>query len=137
MPVYWCNDPGFPFSFRDGTDLTGFLPDDDDQGNEDTIWQVAVGVDLSSSSASQPGAVKAMDRYWAYRLEKVGPQQTKVSILCQCCLNGWMPRFLSNYFVCRVLIDSLRKMEATIAQLKADDPQGYEATCAKMGLNGL
>ena len=140
-PVYWSNDPGFPFSFRDGIDLTGFITsdqddDDGDESSKNTIWQVACGVDLPAFQ-SQPGAIKATDRYWAYRLEKVGPQQTKVSIICQCCLNGWIPRFLSNYYVCKVLIDSLSKMEKAIAQLKAEDPQRYKERCAKMGLNNL
>ena len=131
LPVYWCNDPGFPFSYRDGIDLTGFLPDQDPNSN--VIWQVAVGVNMDGFS-SQPGALQAKDRYWAYRLEPVADGGTKVSIICQCCLHGWIPKFLSNYFVCKVLTDTLGKLEKKIAQLKAEDTAGYEQKMKDIGL---
>ena len=133
-PVYWSNDPGFPFYVRDGTDLTGFMRDEEDPN---VIWQLGVGVAIDNYT-SQPGrALKATDRYWAYRLEPAaGGTGTKVSIICQCCLNGWIPKFLSNYFVCKVLIDSLRTMEKTVAQIKATDAAEYKGILQEMGLEG-
>lgn len=136
-PVYWCNDPGFPFYYRNGIDLTGFMPDTDDEVKDDdnekyvgnkgdasdssVIWQLGVGVTLDDW-VTPPGTVKATDRYWAYRLSPTPDGTgTQVSILCQCCLNGWIPKILSNYFVCQVLIDSLARMERQVHKWKIDE----------------
>ena len=134
--VYWSEAPGFPFYYRDGIDLTGYLKDDNDD-DDGTIWQLGVGVDIDNFE-SQPGSIQAVDRYWAYRLQPIeGGKKTKVSIICQSCLNGWIPKFLSNKYVCQVLVEYLPKMEADIQKLKKEDPEGYQTKLKELELDQL
>jgi len=111
-PVYWCNDPGFPFWYRDGLDISGYKRDVDG-----TIWQLAVSA-RGPHFDSMPGALAATDRYWAFRL-KEHDGTTDFCLLCQTELNGWIPKTLSNYFLCSVLIDSFAKMQESVRANKA------------------
>lgn len=97
--AYWCNDPGFPFYYRDGLDLSGYRKDDDG-----TYWQLSVSA-KGKDFVSMPGAIAGEDLYWAYRLVPNDDGTTKTTLICQTKLNGWIPKFLSNYFLCAVLID--------------------------------
>lgn len=111
--AYWCNNPGFPFSYRDGFDLSGYRKDDDG-----TMWQLAVSARGKDEFVSMPGALKAVDRYWAYKLTPIGNGKSKVTLICQTQLNGYIPPFLSNYFVCKVLIDYMSTTEEKISKNK-------------------
>jgi hypothetical protein len=110
---YWCNAPGFPFQYRDGLDLSGYKRDDDG-----VMWQLAVSVTGKGEIKSMPGALKAIDRYWAYRLEPNGDGTTKTTLICQTELNGWIPKSLSNYFLCSVLIDYMATVEKSVCENK-------------------
>ena len=121
--VYWANDPGWPIYVRDGIDSTGYAKDEEDENGKTTVWQVSTSLTGSAGDSyfqSQPRAVHAKDRYFAYKLEtqKDTPNTTKVTIICQTVLNGWLPNFLSNRFVCDVLIDYMTTLVKTIKTRK-------------------
>lgn len=122
--VYWCNAPGFPFMYRDGLDLSGYLPDDSDNGM--TLWQLSTAI-RPEEFQSHPYAVTAVNRYWAYKLEPllehhpngtVRKIRTQTTLICQTQLNGCIPKFLSNYMVCQVLIDYMATTEEAIRKNK-------------------
>lgn len=110
--AYWCNAPGFPFYYRDGVDLTGYKKDDDG-----ILWQFSVSA-KGENFISMPGALDATDRYWAYRLEPNGDGTTNVTLICQTLLNGYMPKFLTNYLVCSVLIDYMQTITEVVEERK-------------------
>lgn len=110
--AYWCNAPGFPFYYRDGVDLTGYKKDDDG-----IVWQFSVSA-KGDNFISMPGSIDATDRYWAYKLKPNGDGTTNVTLLCQTLLNGWMPKSLTNYMVCSVLIDYMKTISDVIKKRK-------------------
>mmetsp|Transcript_29515 Transcript_29515/g.43141 ORF Transcript_29515/g.43141 Transcript_29515/m.43141 type:complete len:282 (-) Transcript_29515:452-1297(-) len=110
--VYWANAPGFPFYYRDGVDLSGYKKDDDG-----TVWQLGVSA-KGNDFVSIPGGISATDRYWAYKLEPQGNGTTNVTLICQTILNGWIPKFLNNYFVCSVLSDYMVNLENEVKKNK-------------------
>jgi hypothetical protein len=66
-------------------------------------------------------AIRAVDRYWAYRLEPLeGGSRCKITLLCQTNLFGWMPQFLVNLKIGEVLSDYVRTAESR-GQLLASD----------------
>lgn len=109
--VYWANAPGFPFAVRDNVDVSGFHKDDDG-----TVWQFATSV--PGDVASQPGAIKGTDRYWAYKLVPRGDGTTDVTLVCQTLLHGNLPKFLANRMVSRVLIDYMTTIVSEVARKK-------------------
>ena len=57
-------------------------------------------------------AIRAVDRYWAYKLEPLdGGKRCKLTLLCQTNLFGWMPQFLVNLKIGEVLSDYVRTAE--------------------------
>ena len=114
LAVYWANAPGFPFYYRDGVDISGYDKDEDG-----VVWQLSVSA-RGKDFVSMPGSIAATDRFWAYRLEpnkKDGT--TKTTLICQTILNGWIPKSLSNYFTCSVLIDNMSTTEQQVKKNKA------------------
>lgn len=110
--VYWANAPGFPFAIRDNVDISGYQKDDDG-----TVWQFSTSV--PGDIASQPGAIKGTDRYWAYKLVPAGNGQTDVTLICQTLLHGNLPKFVANRMVCRVLIDYMTTIVRAVEKKKA------------------
>lgn len=104
----WIAAPGFPFSWRMGLDLTTWRRDE--HGN---YWQLSLSV--PSELDEQPNvAIHSVNRYWAYKLEPLDDgKRTKLTLLCQTSLFGWMPQFLVNMKVGEVLADYVRKVETT------------------------
>ena len=86
----------------------------DDDG---TVWQVSTSI--PSGFTSQPGAMRAIDRYWAYKLEPNGDGTTKTTLICQTILNGWIPRFMCNRLMCSTLIDYMTTVVERLEQAKA------------------
>lgn len=127
--VYWCNAPGFPFYYRDGLDLSGYAKDEDG-----TLWQIAVTA-KGNDFRSMPGALSATDTYWAYKLEPNGDGTTKTTLICQTLLNGYIPKFLSNYMICSVLIDYMTTTEETVKKNKASGK--HQELLDRLGLEGL
>lgn len=120
---YWCNAPGFPFQYRDGLDMSGYLLDGGDDG---TLWQLSTTI-RSEEFQSHPNATAATNRYWAYKLEPVLEYcdetksdriRTRTTLVCQTQLNGCIPKFLSNYMLCSVLIDYMAATEEIIHKNK-------------------
>lgn len=110
--AYWCNAPGFPFYYRDGLDLSGYKV----EGK--TLWQLSVSA-KGKDFVSMPGSLAAEDMYWAYRLEPNSDgATTKTTLICQTKLNGWIPKVLSNYYVCSVLIDYMSTTEENVRKRK-------------------
>lgn len=109
--IYWANAPGFPFAIRDNADISGFQKDDDG-----TVWQFSTSV--PGDVASQPGAIKGTDRYWGYKLAPVGDGTTDVTLVCQTLLHGYLPKFLANRMVCRVLIDYMTTIVSEVEKKK-------------------
>lgn len=57
-------------------------------------------------------AIRAVDRYWAYKLVPIdGGKRSKLTLLCQTNLFGWMPQFLVNMKIGEVLSDYVRTAE--------------------------
>lgn len=118
--VYWANYPGFPFLIRDGIDLTTYRRDEDGE----TMWQMSTSLTGGDYFQSMPGGMEATDRLFGYKLTPVvtteGTKQTKVIMICQTVLNGYIPKSLSNYMVCRVLIDYVKSVERAVKERKED-----------------
>jgi len=112
MAAYWCNDPGFPFYYRDSVDLTGYKKDEDG-----VLWQLAVSA-KGNNFVSMPNALAATDRYWAYRLIPNGDGTTKMTLICQTVLNLMMPTLFVNHLMCSVLIDYAATTEKAIQKNK-------------------
>lgn len=114
--VYWANNPGFPFYIRDGIDLTTYHKDDDETG---TMWQMSVSLTGGTYFRSQPGGFGATDRIFGYKLV---PQDdgstTNVTLICQTDLGGYIPKSLSNYMVCGVLIDYMNTIQTSVQKRK-------------------
>lgn len=113
--AYWSNAPGFPFLYRDGVDLSGYLIDGDS-----TVWQLSTSI-RAGEFQSDKNALTAENRYWAYKLEPIrekGKIRTRTTLICQTLLNGCIPKILSNYMVCKVLIDYVAKTEEVIKRNK-------------------
>lgn len=112
--AYWANNPGFPFYIRDGIDLTAYHKDDDG-----TMWQMSTSLTGGEYFQSMPGAMCATDRIFGYKLEPQGNDgTTKVTMVTQTMLYGWIPISISNYMVCRVLIDYMFTIEKGVAERK-------------------
>lgn len=126
--VYWANAPGFPFRIRDGLDISSFHKDDDG-----TVWQMSVST--PDDLQSQPGAQRAIDRYWAYKLEPGENGLTKTTLICQTLLHGHIPKFLSNRMLCRVLIDYMEKIVSEVEKKKLSGE--YEAILAQLKLTNF
>lgn len=109
LAVYWSNNPGFPFQHRDGIDLTTYSTDDDG-----TMWQMSVSLTGGDYFRSQKGGFEATDRIFGYKLMPQEDGTTNVTLICQTVLGGYIPVFLSNYFVCGVLIDYMKTADASI-----------------------
>ncbi|KAL3945209.1 MAG: hypothetical protein SGBAC_000682 [Bacillariaceae sp.] len=123
--AYWSNAPGFPFVYRDGVDLSGYFIDDDTSGDGigGTVWQLSTSI-RAGEFQSCPDGLTAENRYWAYKLEPVlekGKVRTKTTLICQTLLNGCIPKILSNYMVCKVLIDYVAKTEEVIKKNKESE----------------
>lgn len=112
--VYWANNPGFPFYIRDGIDLTTYHKDDGG-----TMWQMSVSLTGGTYFQSQPGGFGATDRIFGYKLVPQGDGTTNVTLICQTCLGGYIPKSLSNYMVCGVLIDYMKTVETSVQERKA------------------
>jgi hypothetical protein len=110
----WMAAPGFPFDWRMGLDLTSWRVD-----SEGVYWQLSLSVPTELDE--QPNvALHSIDRYWAYRLEPLDAgRRSKLTLLCQTSLFGWMPQFLVNMKVGEVLADYVRKVEETGLELVA------------------
>lgn len=113
--AYWSNAPGFPFMYRDGVDLSGYLVDHDTSGDGigSTIWQLSTSI-RSGEFQSCPYGITAENRYWAYKLEpfrEKGELRTRTTLICQTLLNGCIPKILSNFMVCKVLSDYMATIE--------------------------
>ena len=111
--AYWANNPGFPFYIRDGIDLTAYHKDEDG-----TMWQMSVSLTGGDFFRSQPGGFEATDRIFGYKLIPQGDGTTQVTLLCQTVLGGYIPKSLSNYMVCKVLIDYMKTIETTVQKRK-------------------
>jgi hypothetical protein len=112
--VYWANNPGFPFYIRDGIDLSTFHKD-----NDGTMWQMAVSLTGGTYFRSQPGGFGATDRIFGYKLVPQDDGTTNITLICQTCLGGYIPKSLSNYMVCGVLIDYMKTIETCVNERKA------------------
>mmetsp|Transcript_20927 Transcript_20927/g.37069 ORF Transcript_20927/g.37069 Transcript_20927/m.37069 type:complete len:297 (+) Transcript_20927:79-969(+) len=104
--VQWVNEAGFPFHWRDGVDVSSWTRDENG-----VYWQVAVSV-ASDIADFASGSVRAENMYWGYRLEPLNDgTQTKVVLISQTALNGWMPKWLVNMMLGKVLSDYIRTLE--------------------------
>jgi hypothetical protein len=72
--------------------------------------------------ASHPALiVRVPTQIWGYKLEPLGPQRTKLTLVCQHDLRNWMvPHFASNRMVCDVLADYVRTAERVGKKLVED-----------------
>jgi hypothetical protein len=73
---------------------------------------------LYDSSAS----LRAVDRYWGYRLEPTllaGRPSTKLTLICQTTLGGWIPTFFVNRAIGQVLADYVGTVEKQGQELLA------------------
>lgn len=122
VAAYWCNAPGFPFHYRDSLDLSGYKKDENG-----VVWQFSVCA-KGNDFESMPYSLAAQNRYWAYRLEPSGDGLTKVTLICQTELNGWIPKFVSNYVVCSVLIDY---MTTAVDKIRKNKESGAHALLLK------
>ena len=111
--AYWANNPGFPFHIRDGIDLTSYHKDDDG-----TMWQMSVSLTGGNYFRSQPRGFKATDRIFGYKLVPQEDGTTKTTLICQTDLGGYIPKSLSNYMVCGVLIDYMKTVEKGVRERK-------------------
>lgn len=111
--AYWSNHPGFPFSIRDGIDLTTYHKDEDG-----TMWQMSVSLTGGDYFQSQPGGFGATDRIFGYKLVPHDEDSTNVTLICQTDLGGYIPKSLSNYMVCGVLIDYMKAIETRVQKRK-------------------
>lgn len=109
--IYWANAPGFPFAVRDNLDLSGYHKDEDG-----TVWQFATSA--PGDVPSQPGAIKGTDRYWGYKLVPNGDGTSEVTLVCQTLLHGYLPKFLANRMLCRVLIDYMTTIVSEVEKKK-------------------
>mgnify|MGYP003386937695 CR=1 FL=1 len=110
----WIAAPGFPFNWRMGLDLTTWRKDD-----TGVYWQLSLSVPTELHEQPDIG-IHSIDRYWAYRLEPLdGGKRTRLTLLCQTSLFGWMPQFLVNMKVGEVLSDYVRKVESNGKELEA------------------
>ncbi len=98
----WQAAPGFPFVWRDGLDVSSFHKDSDG-----VWWQVAVSVPNEMVLYDSSASLRAVDRYWGYRLEPTlslaGRSSTKLTLICQTTLGGWIPTFFVNRAIGDVL----------------------------------
>lgn len=75
-------------------------------------WKYALSVP-EELPEDPPLAVRAVDRYWAYKLEPLDDgKRCKLTLICQTNLFGWMPQFLVNWKIGEVLSDYVRTAEA-------------------------
>lgn len=107
--AYWANNPGFPFYIRDGIDLTAYHKDSDG-----TMWQMSTSLMGGDYFRSQPGGFAAINRIFGYKLVPQGDGTTNVTLICQTCLGGYIPKSLSNFMVCKVLIDYMKTIEGRV-----------------------
>lgn len=111
--AYWANNPGFPFYIRDGIDLTSYNRDEDG-----IMWQMSVSLTGGDYFRSMPGGFCATDRIFGYKLIPQEDGTTKVTLICQTDLGGYIPKSLSNYMVCGVLIDYMKAIEEGVKARK-------------------
>jgi hypothetical protein len=129
--AYWCSNPGFPFAYRDGIDLTAYHRDteegEEENSGSDTYWQLSTSLhgtekeDNNESCCFQSQGVHATDRIFAYKLvpnKKDNGQTTHVTLLSQTVLNGYIPKFLSNRMICTVLMDYMKTIELQVKRRK-------------------
>ena len=65
-----------------------------------------------------PPAFRSIDIAWGYKLEPIGPQRTRLTLVCQHDLRNWMvPHALSNKMVGDVLADYVRTAEGVAKRL--------------------
>lgn len=58
------------------------------------------------------GSIRAVDRYWGYKLKPLDDgKRTRVKLVCQSVLNGWMPQPIVNWQITKVLAHYLRGVE--------------------------
>ncbi len=126
--AYWSNNPGFPFCIRDGIDLTTYHKDEDG-----IMWQMSVSLTGGDYFRSQPGGFEATDRIFGYKLVPQGGA-TKVTMICQTDLGGYIPKALSNYMVCGVLIDYMKTIETSVQRRK--ETGEHQEVLKKMELDG-
>jgi len=126
---FWTASPGLPFNLQDGFDLLNLMPCSwrdgldftgwrkDDEGN---FYQVSVSVHSTEYPQLQPQrgtflwtptSIRAIDRYWGYKLTPLENGKTKLVLVCQTILNGWIPKFPVNLMICRVLTYYIRDIE--------------------------
>jgi hypothetical protein len=125
--AYWCNNPGFPFAYRDGIDLTTYHRDMEEDGSS-TYWQLSTSLhgtdqgDHKDSSCFKSQGIPATDRLFAYKLvpskNDNGSTTTHVTLLSQTVLNGYIPKFLSNRMICTVLMDYMKTIEIQVKRRK-------------------
>jgi hypothetical protein len=101
------------FNLRDGLDLTRYKKDEDG-----TVWQFLAAMS-GDYFVSQPKEVTSIGQYFLHKLEPNGNGATKMTVICQIILNGWIPKFLSNMIICNVLIDYMATIEDQVKEQKA------------------
>uniref|UniRef100_A0A7S3LQF7 START domain-containing protein n=1 Tax=Aplanochytrium stocchinoi TaxID=215587 RepID=A0A7S3LQF7_9STRA len=102
---YWCNRvPGLSVKHRDGVDLTSWHIDDDG-----TYWFTSHSTPFDDVAKGHPGAIRGVDTYFAYKIvhenNEDGIEQIDVTLVSQTKVGGWLPKFLINRVVGRVLAD--------------------------------
>ncbi|GBG34293.1 Hypothetical Protein FCC1311_105162 [Hondaea fermentalgiana] len=117
-----------PFAWRDSADLSGWRRDADG-----TLWQIATSLPdeiptfkPKRGTCWKPSSIRAETRYWAYKLEPLdGGKRTKVTLLCQTQLNGFIFGALVNPVVGQVMAAYIRDFEKVglrkMREGKADD----------------
>jgi len=104
----WIAEPGFPFQWRDGLDISTWTMDD-----SGVYWQYALSVPSEMPVLSE-FATRAVTKYWGYKLEPVKEGKgTAITLVCQSALNGYIPKMAVNWKIGDVLSEYIRKVEKT------------------------
>jgi hypothetical protein len=118
--AYFRQAPGMLLPDLDGIDVSGWEIDQ----NSGIVWQAAIGVPsvLPTYPALitdlYPPAFRSVDIVWGYKLEPLGEEKTRLTLVCQHDLRNWLiPHFLSNRMVGDVLADYVRTAEGVARKL--------------------
>jgi hypothetical protein len=108
------------FSDRDDVGLTGWEKDQDG-----TYWQMSCS--LPGLMGTISGGLRIWTMVWGYRFENLPPQQsdgspcTRVTLISQTEIFGWLPKFLVNSMVYKVLADYIVTAQEYLVKLSKDE----------------
>jgi len=108
-----------PFFYdRDDCALSAFFPPE--VGGEGAWWQVSCTV--PDAFPSVKSAVRNWTMYWGYKLEPfkdeaTGATHTRLTLVSQTEIFGWLPKFMVNRLIYDILVDYIRTLEEHLVEM--------------------